>query len=945
MNIRAVYQRLFRSAITYWQHSIRRQLTFGYGVSTLLLMLAAGYVLHHQQHEVLYREGIERATSVAGALARSSGSWVTSNNMEDLQESVTALNDTLDFKNVLVFALDGKVLGSTHLEDVGSMVSDPLSLGLLKSPPDKHVFADQRQLIGIALPVLDSGHYLGWVRLEMSRESANADLLLLDRIWLGFALLAVLVVTVVTYLLSRSLTQGLVQLMGVTSQVASGNREARAIILREDEVGILSRNFNSMLDSLHESDLRFRQLAENIGEVFWMTEPDRQKILYVSFAYELIWGRSVQSLLNIPRSWLDSVHPEDKKRVSMAMARQAEYPYDEEYRIVRSDGQIRWIHDRAFQILDNTGKVYRVVGIAKDVTERKRHENQIIENEQRLLDILNISPIAVRIAIKQGREVVFYNSRYADLIKNIHAMGDDPRNYYVRLEDYEEVLEELAKGKTVVNRQLELRIPNGTTAWTLASYMPMQYQGEAAILGWFYDITDQKAAEKEIRTLAFFDHLTRLPNRQLLMDRLQQALASSGRSGRQGALLFIDMDNFKSLNDTLGHNIGDLLLQQIAERLLLCVREGDSVARLGGDEFVVMLEELSEHALDAASQTEVVGEKILAALSQPYQLAVHEYHITTSIGMTLFNGHQQTMDELLKQADIAMYQSKKAGRNTLRFFDRQMQDVINSHVALEHELRHALESSQLQLYYQIQVDSSSRPLGAEALIRWVHPERGLIFPAQFIPLAEESGMILSIGKWVLNTACIQLKNWQQNELTRDLTLAVNVSAKQFRQADFVDQVQAVIKAHAINPRLLKLELTESLLLENIESTIATMTELHKLGVRFSLDDFGTGYSSLQYLKLLPIDQLKIDQSFVRDITFDSSDRAIVRTIVVMAHSLNLEVIAEGVETDAQRQLLLNKGCAHYQGYVFGKPMPIEQFEALLGNTAMDCFALPLSASE
>jgi diguanylate cyclase (GGDEF)-like protein len=429
------------------------------------------------------------------------------------------------------------------------------------------------------------------------------------------------------------------------------------------------------------------------------------------------------------------------------------------------------------------------------------------------------------------------------------------------------------------------------------------------------------------------------------MDRLQQALASSGRSGRQGALLFIDMDNFKSLNDTLGHNIGDLLLQQIAERLLLCVREGDSVARLGGDEFVVMLEELSEHALDAASQTEVVGEKILAALSQPYQLAVHEYHITTSIGMTLFNGHQQTMDELLKQADIAMYQSKKAGRNTLRFFDRQMQDVINSHVALEHELRHALESSQLQLYYQIQVDSSSRPLGAEALIRWVHPERGLIFPAQFIPLAEESGMILSIGKWVLNTACIQLKNWQQNELTRDLTLAVNVSAKQFRQADFVDQVQAVIKAHAINPRLLKLELTESLLLENIESTIATMTELHKLGVRFSLDDFGTGYSSLQYLKLLPIDQLKIDQSFVRDITFDSSDRAIVRTIVVMAHSLNLEVIAEGVETDAQRQLLLNKGCAHYQGYVFGKPMPIEQFEALLGNTAMDCFALPLSASE
>ncbi|MDO8207221.1 MAG: EAL domain-containing protein, partial [Gallionella sp.] len=406
-------------------------------------------------------------------------------------------------------------------------------------------------------------------------------------------------------------------------------------------------------------------------------------------------------------------------------------------------------------------------------------------------------------------------------------------------------------------------------------------------------------------------------------------LASSTRSGRKGALLFIDLDNFKTINDTLGHDIGDLLLQQVAQRLESCMREGDTVARIGGDEFVVMLEDLSEHTIEAAAQTEAVGEKILTALNQLYQLASHEHHSTASIGVTLFNGHQQAIDELLKQADIAMYQSKKAGRNTLCFFDLQMQEVINARASLEGELHKALEKQQFHLYYQIQVDSSRRPLGAEALIRWIHPERGLVSPTQFISLAEETGLILPIGQWVLETACAQLKLWQQDVLTRDLILAVNVSAKQFNHADFVAQTRATVQRHDINPMRLKLELTESLFLENIEDIIATMNALKELGVQFSLDDFGTGYSSLQYLKRLPLDQLKIDQSFVRDLAVDGSDKAIVSTIIAMARNLNLDVIAEGVETEDQQQLLLGSGCTNYQGYMFGKPMPIEQFEALL----------------
>jgi predicted signal transduction protein with EAL and GGDEF domain len=371
------------------------------------------------------------------------------------------------------------------------------------------------------------------------------------------------------------------------------------------------------------------------------------------------------------------------------------------------------------------------------------------------------------------------------------------------------------------------------------------------------------------------------------------------------------------------------LLQQVTRRLESCIREGDTVARLGGDEFVVMLLELNAESIKAAAQVEAVGEKILATINQAYQLDKHAYRCTASIGITVFSGHKQTPDELMKQADIAMYQAKKAGRNTLRFFDRKMQENISARVSLENELHSALEFQQFCLHYQIQVDSSNRPLGAEALIRWIHPEHGLVSPTQFIPLAEETKLILPIGQWVLETACAQLKTWQLDTLTRNLTLAVNVSSQQFRQADFVAQIQAAVQRHAINPKLLKLELTESMLEENIEDTIETMNTLNDIGIRFSLDDFGTGYSSLQYLKRLPLDQLKIDQSFVRDITTDTSDKTIVRTIIVMAGSLDIAVIAEGVETEAQRQLLQINGCTHYQGYLFGKPLPIGEFETLL----------------
>ena len=448
-------------------------------------------------------------------------------------------------------------------------------------------------------------------------------------------------------------------------------------------------------------------------------------------------------------------------------------------------------------------------------------------------------------------------------------------------------------------------------------------------VGTFNDITSRKTAADEIQHLAFYDSLTNLPNRRLLMDRLKQALLTSVRSGKAGGLLYIDLDNFKSINDTLGHNIGDQLLQQVAKRLESCIREDDTAARLGGDEFVVMLEGLGHDAIDAASQAEMIANKILVAIRQPYQLPDREFHSTTSIGVVLFGQQGQSQDDLLKQADIAMYQAKVAGRNTLRFFDPKMQETLNARVALENELRHALDNREFVLYYQIQVDDANHPVGAEALIRWQHPDRGLMSPLEFIPLAEDTGLILPIGQWILEIACGLIQAWARDALTRDLVLSINVSAKQFHQPHFVDQVQAAIEGYGIEPSRLKLELTESMLLDNVEEIIAKMKALKAFGIQFSLDDFGTGYSSLQYLKRLPIDQLKIDQSFVRDIVTDESDQAIVRTVIAMAQGLERSVIAEGVEADAQRALLIKKGCHLFQGYLFGKPIPLEQFEAQL----------------
>jgi diguanylate cyclase (GGDEF)-like protein/PAS domain S-box-containing protein len=631
------------------------------------------------------------------------------------------------------------------------------------------------------------------------------------------------------------------------------------------------------------------------------------------------------------------VHPDDRDITDQAWeAACAGEAFDLCYRILSGE-RISWVRARVEPAPDAPSGRRSSVGTLQDITEHKTADAALRESEGFLNSIMEILPVGIWFLNENG-EIRFINDAGKRIWGGARYVGIERFGEYKAwwldsgksIEPHEWAASRaIARGETSLGEQIEIECFDGTRKIVLNSAVPLRGT-DGSVKGVVVvnqDITQDKAAEEEIRRLAFYDPLTKLPNRRLLLEHLAHAQAKSARTLHEGALLFIDLDNFKTLNDTFGHDTGDLLLRQVAERLAACVREGDTVARLGGDEFVVMLEDLGTNAEEAATHAERVAEKILAHLNPPYRIAEQSHHSTPSIGITLFSGHRETLEELLKRADLAMYQAKAAGRNTLCFFDPEMHSVLARRAALEVDLRQGLLDGQFFLQYQPQVDDAGSVTGAEALLRWRHPERGMVSPSEFIPVAESSGLILPLGQWVLEAAARQLAVWAPHPATAGLTVAVNISARQFRDPRFVEQVLRIIEQTGANPQRLKLEITESLLLDDIGDAIAKMTALKSHGVGFSLDDFGTGYSSLSYLKRLPLDQLKIDQSFVRDVLTDPNDAAIARTIVALAQTLGLGVIAEGVETSEQRSFLSEHGCRAFQGYLFGRPGAAEDLLA------------------
>ncbi len=654
--------------------------------------------------------------------------------------------------------------------------------------------------------------------------------------------------------------------------------------------------------------------------------------LRINRRYAEILGYSVQELQSLDFHVL--LYPED---ANTALALHAQLiagqirEYHLEKRMLHKDGHPVWVDVTIAPMWAAGSAPTYHLGVMQDISERKRMQQALQASEQQLANILNHLPVGV--AVIEADQRISYRNTLFDACTGFTAEQiPDLAHWWTQAYPDPHIR---AQAQTHWQHLLaQAQASHGVIA--PAEYTVTRADGQVRIMeisgvllgqGWvvaMQDLTDRKAAEEKINYLEYFDALTQLPNRRQLLKILQRALIDSASHDTYGAVLMLDIDHFKTINDVKGHDCGDLLLQQVAERLRSSTHAHCSVARHGDDEFAILVEKLPPQPGQAVTQAEALGLRVLEVFRAPFLLRGEPYHTTASIGIALFHGMQTHAEELLKRADMAMYQAKVAGRDTLQFYSPNMQASIQERVELEGQMRFGLEHGHFELFYQPQIHGNT-VMGCEALLRWRHPEKGMISPAVFIPLAEESGQILALGQWVLTTACQQLARWAHQPALAYLTIAINISPRQFHQPDFVQQVLHTIAETGADPRYLELELTEGLLLQDVEDTIDKMLQLKRHGIAFSLDDFGTGYSSLAYLKRLPLDQLKIDQGFVRDVLTDANDAAIARTVVALGTSLGLQVIAEGVETEAQRQFLELHGCNHWQGYLFSKPLPAGEF--------------------
>ena len=723
--------------------------------------------------------------------------------------------------------------------------------------------------------------------------------------------------------------------LSAARKAVEGNAEPRIIVL--------TRDITERMESEQQLKLLGTAMAD-LNDIVLITEAEPlqdegPRIVFVNDAFERRTGYTREEVLGKTPRILQGPHT-DREVLNQIRQRLKQWkPIHAELINYSKSGEEFWVELTIAPIADSTGWFTHWVSVQRDVTERVLAKNALqasLQHTQAILDnmadgVVTIGPDGLVRTFNKAASAMFGYTAEEVVGHNVSLLMPEPHRsqHDSYLEHYRSTGEERILGKP---RELEGKRKDGSTFPLSLSVSQTSHLGQATFIGLVRDITQRRSDEEEIRRLAFYDGLTGLPNRRLLADHLRHALAASSRSGLYGAVMFLDLDHFKQVNDTRGHPVGDDLLRQVAARLQMAVREGDTVARLGGDEFVLVLENLSAHHHEAAARAEVVANKVLQLLAEPCRLQGKPHVATTSVGIALFIENSKSYDDLLKEADAALYQAKAAGRNTFCFFDPAMQAKAVERSQMEEEIRGGLSRHEFVLFYQLQVDRQGNSLGVEALIRWQHPQRGLVSPAHFIPLAEETGLILPLGQWVLETACQQLAHWANDPEAAHLTIAVNVSAAQFAQTDFVAKVEHALTLSKAPPERLKLELTESTLAANVEDLVLKMTALRQRGVSFSLDDFGTGYSSLAYLKRLPLQQLKIDQGFVRDLLTDPNDATIASTIVSLGHSLGLKVIAEGVENEGQRQALAGMGCDAYQGYYFGKPVPAKDLQAGLLHT-------------
>ncbi|SCA57947.1 Diguanylate cyclase/phosphodiesterase with PAS/PAC sensor(S) (fragment) [Candidatus Terasakiella magnetica] len=690
-------------------------------------------------------------------------------------------------------------------------------------------------------------------------------------------------------------------------------------------VGVDLKNIVLKLSSLESEIQTIHELAS-----FGSHISDCDDVILQINSKELSWlGVSREEVIGKKRL-TDFLTPESQLKYQKHFPSFIEHRYvvDLELDILSRDGTIKTVSMNMTENVDSNSTPYQYRAILFDISDQK------LWADKQTLQAISFESLSGTVVTNSKGIIEQINKAFTDLTgydekdaigqpMSLLSSGRHDKEFYKKLWS-----SLLTKGRwqgEIWNRRKDGRVfPERLSIAAVynSEGEPLHY------IGTFFDLTASKKVQNEVAQMVYVDQLTKLPNRRMLEEKVAHALALAKREKHCGAILFVDLDNFKIHNDTRGHDFGDLLLIEASKRLKEGLREKDSVARIGGDEFVVLLEMLDKNSVTAAIQAKKVSGKILESLARPYQLKGFKVRCTASIGLCMYEGTETTA-ELLQRADIAMYESKNSGRNTFHFFDPEMQLAIANRAALESELHRAINREQFELYYQAQVNSKGQTVGAEALIRWHHPERGLTSPLEFIPLAEETGLILPIGKWVLEKACAQIELWQKKASTKDLVLSVNVSAHQFHQVEFLSHLKMCLQEYDINPNLLQLELTESISLNHLDEVISKLSILKEMGVECSIDDFGTGFSSLSYLAQLPFTKLKIDKSFVDNIGNRSADNSLVEVIVGIASHMRMEVIAEGVEEEIQERFLLDQNCHMLQGYLFGRPVPIKEFDAML----------------
>ena len=925
--------------------SFRLQILFGTILIISTLVVGFTYTIINYQSTFLHKQALKQAQNRSKTLALSSKVWILSNDYEGLEEVIhnfAAYDDTV-FSAVI--DLDGKIIAHSDVSLIGKFIADEKRLAFLQEEEFKglnheKILFQNESYIDIIRVIHEKNLHIGFVNLRIKQNARQENISNTITKGVLFTIVAILISILFAYIASRTVVTQLLGLVMTMREVKDGNKSVRASEDTVSEIAELSKEFNTMLQELSMAENLYKSLHERLELSFSGTQDGLwdwnllDDSVYFSPLWKNMLGYEDSEIENILASWSQRVHPDDLKNAMLDIQNHLDGKtpvYQSIHRVQHKDGKWLWILDRGKALFDEDGKAIRMVGTHTDITQEKEkqlkyeHQAQII---QQTVDAIISTDIEGNIIDwNNGSESLLGFSSQEVMGKNIDILYSKYDREFLKASPAS--LIENGEFSTDTNFITKSKKPLSVTL--SLTLLRDEKEEPISIIYYAKDITERKNAERELKHQkdildyqAHHDSLTDLPNRLLFYERLAQAIVNAEKTQQSFAVLFIDLDRFKEINDSLGHISGDKVLEIIGERLSKIIGKESTLARLGGDEFTILKEKLLTH-----QEASILAIKILKSFEEPIDLEGTHLYISSSIGISLFPQDDRDAINLLKYADVAMYKAKDEGRNTFQFYSSEMTEKALEHISLGRELQEALINNEFEVYYQPQTDGVlDKMIGMEALVRWRHPKKGLIAPGLFIPFAEETGLIVKLDRVVMRTAMLQWVKWYAQGFTPGV-LSLNLSMKQLQKEDFIPTLKAMMQETGCKEKWLELEVTEGQIMKHPEDAIIKLKEISKMGIELAIDDFGTGYSSLSYLKRLPINKLKIDQSFIQGIPEDEEDVGITKAVIDLSKSLKLSVIAEGVETKEQRDFLVQNGCVNIQGYYYSKPIPQNEMEALL----------------